>query len=249
MQINLFLKSSFLAVFILIAPLASAASAEWRAEAAATLPASGEIYLGLFNNGERDGFMRLGWTKSERKITLYDRSMLPSGELYETQETIVSMSDLSPERINIRFHQGSFIGYWDILFSGGAARGERRFARPGNDDQVIPIEVGTLPTDLTPRITSFVMPLVLAQEAGATVDYHWYAPLGNKVEAITLTARHSREIETPAGKFDTVLFELRGGTPENDIYVSLEHEPRIVRIDVLGQPFQFLAMPPASEEP
>ena len=61
-------------------------------------------------------------------------------------------------------------------------------------------------------------------------------------EAVTLTAMEIVSIDTPAGRFDAVRIEQRGGTPANDIYVD-EASGRVVRIDVVGQPVQYLALP------
>ena len=54
-------------------------------------------------------------------------------------------------------------------------------------------------------------------------------------------------ISTPAGDFDTIRYEIRGGSPDNDVYVTRGENRRVVRIDVVGQDMQFLAVPrPAS---
>ena len=237
--------SSAVAAFSLMLSLAlpGAAHSEWRADAMEALPVSGEIHLGLFNNGERDGFMRLGWQKETNRLTIYDRSMLPSLEIYETQETAVSLPGFSPEFIKLRFHQGAAIHNMNVAFPDNSVRGERRSELPGQEDRVTQVDIKDTPEDTTLRILSFVLPLVLSQENGASASYHWYAPLGNVVEQVTLTAHDGGKVDTPAGAFDTVRFELRGGSPENDIYVTRGENPRIVQIDVLGQPYQFRALP------
>ncbi len=235
-------------VLTLLLAFPAAGESDWRSEAVKKLPQSGEMHLALYNDGERDGFMRLGWIKRDEAIEIYDRSMLPSGELYESQEAVVSAANLTPQRVSVRFHQGSAIGYTDVEFADGSAKGERRFVQPGQEDRISSVEINELPFGLTLRIMSFVLPLGLSQEPGASLNYSWYAPLGNTLQAVSLTAREGRQVETPAGKFDTVLFELRGGASENDIYVTRGDKPSIVRIDVLAQPFQFLALPaPAAE--
>ena len=235
-------------LFLLSLGLPGAAHSEWRADAMEALPASGEIHLGLFNNGERDGFMRLDWAKEEDRLTMYDRSMLPSMELYETQETAVSLPDFSPEFVKLRFHQGAVIHSMNVAFPENAVRGERRSKTPGQEDRVTQVDIQDTPENTTLRILSFILPLVLSQESGASASYHWYAPLGNVVEPVTLTAHDGGKVDTPAGAFDTVRFELRGGTPENDIYVTRGDDPRIVQIDVLGQPFQFRALPKPTKQ-
>ena len=222
----------------------SSALAQWQSEIRDALPDGGEMHLALYNDGARDGFMRLGWQKmGTDTLFLYDRSMLPSGELYETQEAKIDAATLFPKWSKVRLHQGATIGYVDASFKKAKATGKRRSVRPGNDDIVREISHEALPADLTMRMTTFVLPLALSQEEGAAVSYHWYSPLSDQIAPVTLTARERANVETPAGSFEAVRFELRGAQPENDIYVSVGDAPQIVRIDVLGQPFQFLALP------
>ena len=71
--------------------------------------------------------------------------------------------------------------------------------------------------------------------------FDWYALLSHGVAQITLSAVERVEIETPAGPFTTTRIELRGGAPENDIFVDTESGD-IVRIDVLGQDMSFLKL-------
>ena len=58
------------------------------------------------------------------------------------------------------------------------------------------------------------------------------------VAQITLSAVERVEIETWQALYDHA-HELRGGAPENDIFVDTESGD-IVRIDVLGQDMSFL---------
>lgn len=89
------------------------------------------------------------------------------------------------------------------------------------------------------------MPLVLPETDGSETAFRWYGPLGNAFADVTITARPGGMIETPAGSFDTIRYEIRGGTPDNDVYVTRGEERRVVRIDVIGQDMQFLAVPEA----
>lgn len=211
------------------------------AHLAAKLPQSGEIYLGLFNQEQPDGFMRLGWHHDGSDLLIYDRTMMPSMEIFETMEAAVSAKDFTPDSVSIRFHRGSAIMQIDTRLESSEVKGERQVRRPGEPADVNPVELG-VPDAVMLRAVTFLLPLVMNQEPGTSLAYDWYAPMGNAVQSVTLTARDGGAVETPAGSFDTVRYELRGGSPENDIYVSRGPDPRIVRIDVLGQPLQFLAL-------
>jgi len=205
------------------------------------LPESGEIYLGLFNQEQPDGFMRLGWHHDDGDLQIYDRTMMPSMEIFETMEATVSAEDFTPELVSIHFYRGSAIMQIDAALESLKVKGERQVFRPGAPADVHPIERDT-PQAVMLRAVTFLLPLVMSQEPGTSLAYDWYAPMGHAVQSVTLTARDGGTVETPAGTFDTVCYELRGGSPENDIYVSRGPDPRIVRIDVLGQPLQFLAL-------
>ena len=241
------MKSTIAAVLVAMASASlngPATAEDWQSAISEKLADGGEMHLALLNNGERDGFMRLGWQKLEGgKIFLYDRSMLPSGELYETQEAVLDGSSLYPEWGKVRLHQAATIGYIDAIFEKDSATVTRRRVRPGNDDAIREIAHDDLPADLTMRMSAFVLPLMLSQTAGTSVSFHWYSPLSDQVNPVTLTAREQVVVETPAGSFETVRFEIRGPQPENDIYVTIGDAPKVVRIDVLDQPFQFLALP------
>ena len=222
--------------------VATPASAEESigAQTAAALPERGEFFLGLVNEGERDGFMRLGWIKTEDGVLLYDRSMMPSAQVYET--LVFNLTpDLEFDSLHLEFHRGTAYMNLDLDFADGRATGTRviqRLETVENNPVDVEVPPGTLP-----RPVAFIMPLIMAEEEGTEAAFHWYGPLGDAFADVTVTARPGGVIETPAGRFDTTRYEIRGGTPDNDVYVSRGENRRVVRIDVVGQDMQFLALP------
>ncbi len=234
-----------LATLALLAATASPGLAQepegWRAEAASRLPGSGEIHLGLFNDGEPDGYMRLGWQRGTEQLELYDRTMMPSAEVYETMTARVAAGDLSPLATEIIFYQGTSVFELQYVLTTDRVTGERRMSGPSAEARSSALDQ-PLPQGALLRAVTFLLPLALPREEGTTVTYSWFAPLSGRVEEVTLSASDGGRVETPAGVFETIRYELRGGSPENDIYVTREGAPRIVRIDVLGQPLRFLAL-------
>jgi hypothetical protein len=210
------------------------------AQTAAALPERGEFFLGLVNAGEQDGFMRLGWIKSAEGVMLYDRTMMPSAQVYET--LVFNLTpDLAFESLHLEFHRGTAYMNLDLEFADGRATGSR-VIRQLESVENNPVDV-EVPAGTLPRPVAFIMPLVMAEEEGTEAAFHWYGPLGNAFADVTITARPGGVIETPAGNFDTTRYEIRGGTPDNDVYVSRGEDRRVVRIDVVGQDMQFLALP------
>jgi len=207
--------------------------------AAATLEETGEIHLGLFNNGERDGFMRLGWQRVDNILRVYDRSMMPSVEVYEAYAGEMDTETLFPRSVDIQFYQGTAILEISMTMEGPNASGTRKVTRPGTGVENKPVAV-ELPEGTLLRAVTFILPLVLDATPGDTFSYPWFASMSQTVNNVTLSVKDGGTVETPAGQFETVVYELRGGAPENDIYVSKGAHPQIVRIDVVGQSLQFL---------
>lgn len=212
------------------------------ARTAAALPERGEFFLGLFNDGERDGFMRLGWIKRDDGVILYDRTMMPSTEVYETLAFNLA-PDLQFETIHLEFHRGTSYMNLDLEFANGRATGNRVILHL-EDVEIQPVDEA-IPEGTLPRPVAFIMPLTMGEEEGTQESFHWYGPLGNAFADVTITAYPGGRIRTPAGRFDTVRYEIRGGTPDNDVYVTRGEDRRVVRIDVIGQDMQFLAVPQA----
>lgn len=212
------------------------------ARLAPLLPEQGEVHLGLFNGESADGFMRLGWLRDPEGLRLYDRTMMPSQEIYETMEARLALADWAPKNVRIRFHQGSAVLRIDARFENRVISGNRSVEQPGQPDRETPI-AHDMEGDTLLRATAFLLPLVADTTEGAELAFPWYGPLGDALQEVTLTARETAVIDTPAGAFEAIRFELRGGSPENDIFVTREAPRRIVRIDVLGQPLRFLALP------
>mgnify|MGYP001357910239 CR=1 FL=1 len=221
-------------------PAAALAQDDWRAEAAARLPDTGELHMRLMFNGAEDGFMRLGWQRRYGTIHVYDRSMLASGELYETMTVDMRDGDFYPVSASIRFHQQAAIMTVDTEISEGRATGLRALLVPLQGEQEAPVDLD-IPDGTLPRAATFILAPYLALSAGDAVSYDWYAPMANAVATVTVTAFEGGAVDTPAGRYEeTLRLELRGASPENDIYVS---DGEIVRIDIVGQDMSFLRLP------
>lgn len=240
------MKSMIAAASFFAALTGSTASAQiddWVARADSDRLQEGEIHLGLFLNGERDGFMRLGWHREGDTLNFYDRSMLASAELYDTMRGELSATDFAPRSVEIRLHQQSTIFGFDVAFAGNAVTGTFSREVPGQGVAERPIDAA-LPEDAIARASFFILAAVAPVELGESISFDWYAPMSMAVEAVTVSAVEHVEVETPAGTFQTVRLEQRGGSPANDLFVDRE-TGRIVRIDIGGQPMQFLALPGA----
>ena len=218
---------------------AQAQSEGWRDRLDPERLNAGELYLELQYDGEADGFMRYGWQAEGDEIMIYDRTMWASREIYETMEVRVRRADLEPASADIRFHQGGDYYVFDLNFEPGLVSGEMSAVRPGQPGASQPVDSEFEPGTI-PRAAIFVIATAMPLEIGDSIQFNWYAEMSNSVAAVTLSAVEHVEIDTPGGPFSTLRLEQRGGTPANDIFIDRE-TGHIVRVDVGGQPMQFLA--------
>ena len=136
----------------------------------------------------------------KKTLRVYDRSMMPSAEVYEAYAGEMDAETLTPRSVDLQFYQGTAVLEIRMNMDNGNASGTRKVTRPGHGSET------------------------------------------KEIAAKLPTVKDGGLVETPTGQFDTLIYELRGGAPENDIFVSTGENPKIVRIDVIGQPLQFLAI-------
>jgi hypothetical protein len=218
---------------------------DWRAQAAAALPQTGEMHLQMLVGGQPDGFMRFGWQRDDEAgiIRYYDRTMWASQEIYETQGGSVTTEGLEPIDVAIRFHQQSAILSVEAAAADGVMVGGRTIVQPFQGQQSAEINV-PITDGMVMRGAVFMAAAALPLETGDSITFDWFAPLGGAAGTVTVTAFDGGTIETQAGAFETMRLELRGSSPENDIYVTeIDGAREVVRIDVLGQPMRFEAYP------
>ncbi|MEE2526919.1 hypothetical protein V0U79_11100 [Hyphobacterium sp. HN65] len=239
---------ALLATAVLSAP--SLAQEDWRREAAAALPETGELHLQLLYEDEADGFMRLGWQRDDEGGVLryYDRTMWASPEIYETMGASVDLETLAPIDVAIRFHQQSAILSVEAVAQDGVMTGGRSIIQPFVGEQAAPINV-PVTEGMVMREAVFLLAQTLPLEAGDSISFDWFASMAGTAASVTITAVDGGRIDTLSGRHDTIRLELRGSVPENDIYVTdTDGVRQVVRIDVLGQPMRFEALPVPAED-
>lgn len=214
---------------------------DWTSRLDTQVMETGGFDLDLHFEGEPDGFMRFGWYVDGQTLHLWDRTMWASREIYESFEAELDARDLTPSEVRLRFHQETAYFTLNVSFEPGLANAEVTTVRPGEAPSIQSLEADLSEGTLV-RATAFAMASIVPLEVGEAVAFDWYAPMSNSTASVTLRAVEAVTVETPAGTFDTIRIELRGGQPPNDIYVVPDTR-RIVRIDVGGMPMQFLARP------
>ncbi|GJL97009.1 MAG: hypothetical protein DHS20C06_08260 [Hyphobacterium sp.] len=243
-----FLSSlAFASIFM---PGAAMAQDDWRSVAVAALPPSGELHLQFIVADEADGFMRLGWTRNEAEGTLefYDRTMWGAQEIYETMEGAIDAETLAPLNVSVRFHHGNTIMSVDASALDGHMVGARNMMQPNGGTQSADINV-PISDGMVMRAAVFLLAQTLPLDVGESVSFDWFASMGGNAGTVSITAAEAVTIEAGATIYDTIRLELRGESPENDIFVTDTAGIRqVVRINVLGQPMHFEAFPASPEE-
>lgn len=236
--------SIVMGAFAFFAVSSSVASAQQTiAEVARNISPSGLIQLGLFSGGEKDGYMILGWAKTDDGLTVFDRSMMPSRKIFEALETHVDAETLAPKSAEISFFISTGVLQVAINVENKKVVGTRISTQPTQGSQSVDVDLDVSKySDLIFRSSAFILPFAMSNEIGNEVSFSWYNAIGNKIENVVIKADEKVDIETPGGAFSTIKFTVRGSASENDIFLSIEDEPKVVRIDVLNQPIQFLYM-------
>ncbi|HID48861.1 MAG TPA: hypothetical protein EYP40_04460 [Chromatiales bacterium] len=63
------------------------------------------------------------------------------------------------------------------------------------------------------------------------------------MRAITATVAGVETITTPAGEYETYRVQVEGGDPEQVVYITTQSPRRIVRMEVVGQPWVYQLLP------
>lgn len=194
----------------------------------------------MINAGEEAGSMTYGWHRDGNRFVLRDRTTMQPNIL-ETAEAIMDADSLLPLSVTIDFAVGENRMDVDLRWQDGWRQGQLVSVRDGNETvRDVNIEVED-PAPLRMAVIGMVAALPLKE--GFKTSLPWFNTLANRVEDVALIVTGSDEIETPAGAFDSWRVAVKGGSPENVIYVSKSAPHKITRIDVVGQPMHFVRLP------
>ncbi|MBD8528214.1 hypothetical protein [Pseudomarimonas arenosa] len=208
---------------------------------AARLPDMGEIHLHMFKAEQADGYMRLGWKQDGQELHVFDRTMMPSAEIYEAFNARLDAASLQPKQVEIEFHSGLQTLKVDYRSASGNGVLSRELLSPVAEPKRSEAELELAPGVLL-RAFSFLLPLVDDSAVGDTIEYTWFEPMSREpTAAVRLHVAEGGPVQAGDSALDTLRYELRGSSPENDIYVSKQTPRKVLRIDVLGTDLQFRA--------
>lgn len=191
----------------------------------------------MINNNNEVGSMTYGWSRDGNRYVVRDRTEMQPNIL-ETAEGAIDATTLLPISLGINFAVGENKRQYDLAWQNGALTGGVVVSQPGKDPRTVDFSNPKQPpTALRLSIFGLIAGMPLAE--GFSIELPWYNSLSNVIETIDLVHDGITTIEAPAGTFEAHKIDLKGGTPENIIYVSTSLPQKIVRIDVVGQPMHF----------
>lgn len=232
------LAKLILPVFLLaFLPPAQADDSDWRSQVQIADADLSTFSLQLIHQGKLAGSMTYGWEKLGEIYYVRDRTeMVPN--VIETAEAVLSVETLLPKSVVIDFAIGRDRMNMDLMWFDGTRQGTSTTLKNGKETvRDMHVREDTL-APLRLAVIGFMAAFPL--EEGFETTLPWYNTLANRVETVIICVRDSQRVETPAGEFDTWAVDLKGGSPENIVYITKSLPRKIVRIDVVGQPMHFL---------
>lgn len=198
----------------------------------------------MFKGKEAIGFMDYGWSQDQDQnqyVITEQTEMQPN--VVEAARGVLDSASLLPTTVTINFAVGDTVLDVDLSWINGWRKGRyinmRKDSRTTRDVNVQEDKPATL------RMAVFGLVAAMPLGEGFKTTLPWFNTLVNRVEDIAVIVTDTSTTTTPAGSFETYKVALRGGSPENIIYVTRATPRQIVRIDVVGHPMHFeLAVTP-----
>jgi len=231
-------------IFLVAASQAGANEAKpqsWQSLVDMTRADLSSFSLKMINDGVEVGSMTYGWTLDGNRYIVSDRTEMQPNIL-ETAQGVINAKTLLPENITIDFAVGENKRKYDVAWADGGRTGGVVISGPDAETRTVDFADPEHPSSAL-RLSIFGLIAGLPLKEGFSVKLPWYNTLSNKLQNIELIHAGIVTVNTPAGTFDAHKIDLKGGTPENIVYVSTSLPQKIVRIDVVGQPMHFERLP------
>lgn len=192
--------------------------------------------LVMMNEGKKAGRMEYGWRREGDTYVIEDLTEMEPNIL-ETAKGVIDAKSLQPRSVDVDFAMGTSRLLVDLDWEADRMTGAITISQEGQEDRVTnPDTTVTAPL----RLSVFGLISSLPLAPGYSVDLPWFSSMSNRTENITLKVEGEETVETPAGTFDTYKVAIRGGSPENFVYVTKSLPRKTIRIDVVGRPMHFL---------
>lgn len=224
---------------LLIAPQTAGDDSAWRHQIDLSRADLSLFTMVLIQNDKPAGSMRYEWRRSGDTYVISDRTEMEPNIL-ETATAIINAETLLPQKVDIDFAAGNNRTVFDLTWNGATLNGEVTLNPENQPPKKVPVS-GSPNAAL--RMSVFGAISAMPLKTGFSLEMPWYNSMNNTRETVHILHTGIETVVTPAGEFEAHKVELKGGTPENIIYVTIAKPQKIVRIDVVGMPLHFERIP------
>lgn len=189
----------------------------------------------MIQNGEEAGGMVYGLEPRGDELVLTDHSWLDPG-IDETVRVTIDPHTLKPKSLDLVFVGGASSLIGDLAWSGDDVSGYYLInSGDGSGGRVVDYHNRTAP-DLLYRGSLFGLATAIPLEEGAVYERPWFASFEGAEQTLRVEVGGLETVETALGTFEARRVDFKNVTPENVLYITEGEDPRVVRIDVVGQP-------------
>ena len=152
----------------------------------------------------------------------------------------MSSGDLAMRALHQTMSMGGQTGATDLTFSDGRVTGTAMVPPEGPGGALATRHVDTtLATGVyeTNQVQALIPAMPL--DVGARFTLQAYNAIEHQVRTLSIVVEGTEEVTVPAGTFQTFRISLTGGESPSILYVSRDAPRRVVRLELVGQPFVF----------
>lgn len=212
-----------------------ATGTDWRANVDFSRADLQPFSMVLIKDGVAAGSMAYSMRLNGDTYIIEDQTEMEPNIL-ETATGILDAATLMPITVDIDFAVGENRTVFDFEWNDTVLSGKVTINQSEQPERVVPINSND---NAVLRMAVFGIISALPLDNGFQTELPWFNTLSNTTEIVQISHAGYQTVETPAGTFEAHKVNLKGGTPENVIYVSKSLPQKIVRIDVIGQPLHF----------
>ncbi|GEM_PF-5313246 len=190
------------------------------------------------------------WGMMETQVSVSDRSFVVRETTRVEKAGIeqIFTCRLDPKHFTMRSYAASGVMRSNALdvkvtWEGRRISGYSDFPRnPGEPVGRIVIDQ-ELPAHTFERISLFTLLRGFPLREGFEAVLDLYSAHSGLVGPVRLKVTGIEEVVVPAGTFNALRLEITGGDPANVVYVSQESPRQVIKIQIMGQPMEFVLLP------
>ncbi|GAB4183663.1 MAG: hypothetical protein Tsb002_05990 [Wenzhouxiangellaceae bacterium] len=203
--------------------------------------ASGSLLYQMSYDGLPVGESRYTIRRDGGEVVLVETTSVPAYGV-DANNTVVLDENLHPRRFTGSGSMGGQPVNISVEWGADRIRGHSLFPRAADQAQG-QLTINREQSGALERTSVFFLLPGFPLQPGSSHDFHWYNTYVDEVRAITASVAGVANITTPAGEFETYRVQIKGGDPEQVVYVTTQQPRRIVRMEVVNQPWVYQLLP------